>query len=785
MSLSPQTLSLAASRRSLFSFSLRALLLLARSRGRRREVGFFGGRRTEEETRSSFFSIFAIMSNNHPQMSAALQNVNDLNEAYKSFRAARNSNDARAAEEARAKEKKEKKKMKKKEKKEKKKAKKMKKREKKKTKKRSRRSGESSDGESSGESSSDSESSDDDPENEKRSENLEDDDDDDDDDGAVSQRTLLRRGQNAIEAVQHILSRFPSQRQDLRALLKSVDDGNAVPIDGVPDEIMRKLLETVFRNVGMIKLPSTGAWTLTKNRLKRKEFAFAKVAMAFEVGEERLESFRVAMLPWEREEMEREEMEKRKEERLREKVERNCGREEAEVLTGEEAEARLKEHGQEIDESSDDEDKEENGDEQQPSIKKEGTLKFKEKRTDDDTVGVAIAIEGERPRKQLGPMAPPKEMLEEMQRQQRELADEGFGFGPPPPDIVEFVDSKSSESRSATARRVISILKNDGDAYDVLSASPEHSNAELKKIYWKLSLVIHPDKCDEPCAAAAFDAVKKAYEVLKDETQRKALDEKRNSAKDREEFEAWLKNEREKAIWRKKRNESLPGDEDLLDDAFDKAPGSADDDKTREVWMTELPPERKAAQGSLSASVTAFAKDGLMVRDQKTIDEWTRNPKDGKSETMLFLEQQEKMYALPNAVAQAKKEDEKRKMIDEYNKGAGRTKSLLEQHRENLGNSKKKKKKEERSSSSSEESDDDDRKSGRKKQKKKKARKDEDKKKDRKVDDEDDDGTGWTYRPFDRERDLKISKVGSMDPREAMKRAGGGLSSRFDGGGLQ
>jgi curved DNA-binding protein CbpA len=727
-----------------------------------------------------------IMSNNHPQMSAALQNVNDLNEVYKSFRAAaaRSTNDARAAEEARAKEKKEKKKMKKKEKKEKKKAKKMKKkREKKKTKKKSRRSSGESSGESSSESSSGSESSDDDSENEKRFENL--DDDDDDDDGAVSQRTLLRRGQNAIEAVQHILARFPSQRQDLRALLKSVDDGNAVPIDGVPDEIMRKLLETVFRNVGMMKLPSTGAWTLTKNRLKRKEFAFAKVAMAFEVGEERLESFRVAMLPWEREEMEREEMEKRKEERLREKMERNCGREEAEVLTGEEAEARLKEHGQEIDEDSDDEDKEESGDEQHPSIKKEGTLKFKEKITDDDTVGVAIAIEGERPRKQLGPMAPPKEMLEEMQRQQRELADEGFGFGPPPPDIVEFVDSKSSESRSATARRVISILKNDGDAYDVLSASPEHSNAELKKIYWKLSLVIHPDKCDEPCAAAAFDAVKKAYEVLKDETQRKALDEKRNSAKDREEFEAWLKSEREKAIWRKKRNESLPGDEDLLDDAFDKAPGSADDDKTREVWMTELPPERKAAQGPLSASVTAFAKDGLMVRDQKTIDEWTRNPKDGKSETMLFLEQQEKMYALPNAVAQAKKEDEKRKMIDEYNEGAGRTKSLLEQHRENLGNSKKKKKKGERSSSSSEESDDDDRKSGRKKQKKKKARKDEDKKKDRKDDDEDDDGTGWTYRPFDRERDLKISKVGSMDPREAMKRAGGGLSSRFDGGGLQ
>ena len=76
---------------------------------------------------------------------------------------------------------------------------------------------------------------------------------------------------------------------------------------------------------------------------------------------------------------------------------------------------------------------------------------------------------------------------------------------------------------------------------------------------------------------------------------------------------------------------------------------------------------------------------------------------------------------------------------------------------------------------------DDDRKTTRKKQKRKKALKDEEKKKK----DEDDDGTGWTYRPFNRETDLKISKIGDMDPREAMKRSGGGLSSRFDGGGLQ
>ena len=500
---------------------------------------FTGGSRAKEEKGRE--RERAAMSN-HPQMSAALQNVSDLNDAYKTFRASRSA-PSKAEEEKKAKKKRDKKEKKK----EKKKAKKKEKKKKKKKKKKKTSSSSSS--------SSSLENNDDESDFESSDENE----DEDEDDSNLSKRSLLRRGQNAIEAVQHILARFSNQRQDLRGLLKNVDDGNAVPIDGIPDETMKKLLEIVFRNVGMVKLPSTGAWTLTKNRLKRKEFAFAKVAMAFEVDEERLAGFRVAMLPWEREEME-----KSTNEKIRPRMERNCRPEETEVLTGEEAAARLKEHGQEIDEETDDE---KEGNEKERPIKKQGTLKFKEK---GGVEAATPAIEGEKTKKQLGPMAPPKEMLEEMQRQQRELADEAFEFGPPPPDIMKFVDSKSAESRSATARRIISILKNDGDAYDVLSASPEHSNAELKKMYWKLSLVIHPDKCDDPCAAAAFDASKKAYETLKDETQRKALDEKRKSAKDREEFEAWLKNEREKAIWREKRNESLPSDEDLLSEAFNK-----------------------------------------------------------------------------------------------------------------------------------------------------------------------------------------------------------------------
>ena len=256
--------------------------------------------------------------------------------------------------------------------------------------------------------------------------------------------------------------------------------------------------------------------------------------------------------------------------------------------------------------------------------------------------------------------------------------------------------------------------------------------------------MIHPDKCDEPCAATAFDALKKAYETLTDMTKRKNLDDRRSSDKDREEFKAWLKNEREKAIWRKQRGESRPDDDDILSEAFDIAPNDSEN-HTREEWMKELPPERKAAHGPVSASVTAFSKEGLMVRDQKAIDDWTRNPKDAKP--TLFLEQSEnRMIA---AAAQKEREDNaNRRMIQQYNEESGRQKTLLEEHQEREKNKKKSKKMD-------------------------------------KAGDGDDDGTGWTYKPFNREIDLKLRKIGQMDPKEAMNRAGGGLGSRFGSGGMQ
>eukprot|EP00668_Euglena_longa_P033962 GGOE01043654.1.p1 GENE.GGOE01043654.1~~GGOE01043654.1.p1 ORF type:complete len:334 (-),score=138.36 GGOE01043654.1:533-1534(-) len=65
----------------------------------------------------------------------------------------------------------------------------------------------------------------------------------------------------------------------------------------------------------------------------------------------------------------------------------------------------------------------------------------------------------------------------------------------------------------------------DQDYYDVLGLKKEATPAEIKKAYYKLALVYHPDKNpDDPNADAKFKAISEAYEVLSDEKKREVYD---------------------------------------------------------------------------------------------------------------------------------------------------------------------------------------------------------------------------------------------------------------------
>lgn len=54
----------------------------------------------------------------------------------------------------------------------------------------------------------------------------------------------------------------------------------------------------------------------------------------------------------------------------------------------------------------------------------------------------------------------------------------------------------------------------EADAYEVLGVQPTASSGEVKKKYWRLSLLIHPDKCSHPRANDAFQAVSKVSKDL-------------------------------------------------------------------------------------------------------------------------------------------------------------------------------------------------------------------------------------------------------------------------------
>lgn len=59
------------------------------------------------------------------------------------------------------------------------------------------------------------------------------------------------------------------------------------------------------------------------------------------------------------------------------------------------------------------------------------------------------------------------------------------------------------------------------DLYQILGVESNVDETELKKIYRKLCLKLHPDKNrDDPKAAEKFQAVNAAYDVLSDAVKR-------------------------------------------------------------------------------------------------------------------------------------------------------------------------------------------------------------------------------------------------------------------------
>ncbi|KAM4123323.1 hypothetical protein ACB094_01G151200 [Castanea mollissima] len=287
-------------------------------------------------------------------------------------------------------------------------------------------------------------------------------------------------------------------------------------------------------------------------------------------------------------------------------------------------------------------------------------------------------------RRVIGPEMPSAELLAaaakltEAQAELREAEleeDTEIFIGPPPPAVVAEAESANEAERFEEVTR---IMEADADClYDVLGVNHNMSADNIKKRYWKLSLLVHPDKCPHPQAHQAFIKLNKSFKELQDPDKRKAMDEKIKLKEEQEAFKAELKSMREAAQWRRLQGISMEGDDELLADMDVKVAPK------REEWMTTLPPERKPGMTTQS---TTFSKSSKAGRGDTSV--WTDTPSErAQKAKMNYLEAYNEAAALASNEVQKNLDAD---LVDKYNKEK-RSKSLVQKHQEEATSRSKKK----------------------------------------------------------------------------------------------
>ncbi|KAH7650885.1 DnaJ domain-containing protein [Dioscorea alata] len=153
----------------------------------------------------------------------------------------------------------------------------------------------------------------------------------------------------------------------------------------------------------------------------------------------------------------------------------------------------------------------------------------------------------------IGPEMPSRELLVAVSEVE---VDNDLFIGPPPPAIVAEAESANEAERFEEVSRIAGAEVD--KPYDVLAVNWKMSFDNIKKRYWKLSLMVHPDKCSHPQAHQAFVILNQAFKDLQDPDKacfsalkKKAIDEKIKLKEEQEQFEyTELKELREAARWR-------------------------------------------------------------------------------------------------------------------------------------------------------------------------------------------------------------------------------------------
>ncbi|CAI0557142.1 unnamed protein product [Linum tenue] len=345
-------------------------------------------------------------------------------------------------------------------------------------------------------------------------------------------------------------------------------------------------------------------------------------------------------------------------------------------------------------------------------------------------------------RRVIGPEMPSSELLAaaakltEAQEELRSVEmdeDDEFFIGPPPPAVVAEVAAANEAERYEEVTRIMD--SSDDSPYDVVGVNHKMSADNIKKRYWKLSLLVHPDKCSHPQAQQAFVKLNKAFKDLQDTDKVCSCMKYANQKQNCPLLQIELKAMREAAHWRKLQGIMLEGDAELLAELEVKeAP-------KRDEWMTTLPPERKAGGVPNHSTKTFSMKGGKEGRGDTSA--WTDTPSDrAQRAKMNYLEAYDAAAALASNEDEKKRSNEDADLVDKYNK-AKRSKSLVQKHQE--------------------------KKSSKQKPKGKETEKDE-----------------WSgqhpWKPWDREKDLSAGRLNVKLDAENMAQ---GLTSRFSSANFQ
>ncbi|KAJ0085735.1 hypothetical protein Patl1_07824 [Pistacia atlantica] len=307
-------------------------------------------------------------------------------------------------------------------------------------------------------------------------------------------------------------------------------------------------------------------------------------------------------------------------------------------------------------------------------------------------------------RRVIGPEMPSAELLAaaakltEAQAELREAEleeDTELFVGPPPPAVVAEAESANEAERFEEVTRIMGVEAD--SPYDVIGANQHTPINNIKKKYtvyiveelcyditryWKLSLLVHPDKCPHPQAHQAFIILNKAFKEIQDPEKRKVLDEKIKLKEEQEAFKVELKAMREAAQWRRLQGISMEGDDELLAELEVKTAPKRDE------WMTTLPPERKPGMTMQSTKFSKGTKEG---RGDTSV--WTDTPSDkAQKAKMNYLEAYNEASALASNEQEKKRSSADADLVDKYNKEK-RSKSLVQKHQEEARSRTKKKSK--------------------------------------------------------------------------------------------